>query len=253
MAGETTTTIVDRSGADAAGASVELRNAGVGLDLQALPRRERVRALMRQDILDAARRLVQEEGIRGLTMRALGRAVGVTAPTLYDYFASKEAVLDALFVQGTQLLSHAFVEASAASRPGRDRLMANAIAYRQFALDHPDLYFLIFGRVDASYRPGEREIDCVHNVGDQATQAIVEAMEIGEIRPGDPEAAAYATWVMAHGHITLELSGFCDKYGEDADDRERMYLRNFELLFDGLAPSEAPGARNQAPGEAPES
>src|SRR5262245_29540883 len=98
MAGETTTTIVDRSETEAA-VPVGLRDVGVGLDLQALPRRERVRALMRQDILDAARRLVQEEGIRGLTMRALGRAVGVTAPTLYDYFPSKEAVLDALFIQ----------------------------------------------------------------------------------------------------------------------------------------------------------
>ena len=249
MAGDTTT-IIDRSEADAAGASVELRNAGVGLDLQALPRRERVRALMRQDILDAARRLVQEEGIRGLTMRALGRAVGVTAPTLYDYFPSKEAVLDALFIQGTQRLSQAFDEAIAASQPGRERLQAIAVAYRQFALDHPDLYFLIFGRVDASYRPGELQIECAQSCGGKATLAVLEAMTFGDIRAGNPQEVGNAIWVMAHGHIALELSGFCDKYGEDAG--EQMYRRNFEILFDGLAPIEAAGGRRQAAGTASE-
>ena len=218
--------------------------AALGPDLHALPRRERVRALMRQEILDAARKLLQEEGIKGLTMRALGRAVGVTAPTLYDYFPSKEAVLDALFVQGTRILTHAFDEAMAASRPGRDRLRAVAVAYRRFALDHPDLYFLIFGRVDASYRPGDLQRECAMNAGGKARLAVLEAMTIGDIRRDNPEDVANAIWVMAHGHITLELSGFCDKYGEGAG--EQMYRRHFEILFEGLTPNEASGARRQA-------
>jgi AcrR family transcriptional regulator len=199
---------------------------------------------MRQEILDAARRLVQEEGIKGLTMRALGRAVGVTAPTLYDYFPSKEAVLDALFVQGTQILSNAFDGAIAGSPPGRERLWAIAVAYRQFALDHPDLYFLVFGRVDASYRPGEYEIECAHNIGGKATQAVHEAMTIDDIRRDDPAAVGNAIWVMAHGHIALELGGFCDKHGEDAG--EVMYRRNFEILFRGLGPAEAADVGRQA-------
>ncbi len=214
-----------------------------GPDLHALPRRERVRALMREEILEAARKLVQEEGIKGLTMRALGRAVGVTAPTLYDYFPSKEAVLDALYIKGTQLLTKAFDEAIAASRPGRERLRALVIAYRRFALDHPDLYFLVFGRVDASYRPGELQLECAMNCGGQARLAVHEAMDVGDIRRGDPDAVADAIWVMAHGHVTLELSGFCDKFGEGAG--EQMYRRNFEILFEGLAPVETAGARRR--------
>lgn len=207
-----------------------------GPDLRALPRRERVRALMRQEILDAARKLVQEEGIKGLTMRALGRAVGVTAPTLYDYFPSKEAVLDAMFIQGTQLLSKAFDDAIASSPPGRERLRAIAINYRRFALDHPDLYFLLFARVDASYRPGELQIDCAHASGEKAVLAVAEAMALGEVRSDDPRAVGNALWMMTHGYITLELSGFCEKFDEGAG--EQMYLQNFDILFNGLAPIE---------------
>ena len=213
------------------------------VDLRSLPRRERVRALMREEILQAARTLVQQEGIKGLTMRALGRAVGVTAPTLYDYFPAKEAVLDALFVQGAQILTRAFDVAIDSSQPGRERLRAIAVAYRRFAIEHPDLYLLIFGRVDASYRPGELQLECAMNVGSRANQAVLEAMTIGDIREGDPFAVGNAIWVMAHGHVTLELGGFCDKYGEGAG--EEMYQRNFEFLFQGLAPPQESGVRSQ--------
>src|SRR5688572_8634875 len=210
-----------------------------GIDLRALPRRERVRALMREEILQAARTLVQQEGIKGLTMRALGRAVGVTAPTLYDYFPSKEAVLDALFIQGTQLLTRAFDVAIDTSRPGRERLREIAFAYRRFALENPDLYLLMFGRVDASYRPGEVQLECAMNIGTRANLAVLEAMTLGEIREGDPFAVGNALWVMSHGHVTLELGGFCDKHGKGAG--EEIYRRNFEILFHGLAPSQEPG------------
>ena len=235
--------LVEASNAAAIGEAADEVLGLPGLDLRALPRRERVRALMRQDILDAARRLVQEEGIKGLTMRALGRAVGVTAPTLYDYFPSKEAVLDALFLQGTQILSEAMGNAIAATPPGRERLWAIAVAYRQFAITHPDLYFLVFGRVDASYRPGDFQRECAMNIGGQARQAVRDAMAVGEIRSGDPDDVSNAIWVMAHGHVTLELSGFCDKLGDDAG--EQMYRRNFEILFEGLAPDEGSGVRGQ--------
>jgi AcrR family transcriptional regulator len=213
------------------------------VDLRALPRRERVRALMREEILQAARTLVQQEGIKGLTMRALGRAVGVTAPTLYDYFPSKEAVLDALFVQGTQILTRAFDVAIDSTPPGRERLRAVAVAYRRFAIEHPDLYLLIFGRVDASYRPGELQLECAMNIGGRANQAVADAMRVGAIREGDPFAVGNAIWVMAHGHITLELGGFCDKFGEGAG--EEIYQRNFEILFQGLAPTQESAVRSQ--------
>ena len=54
------------------------------------------------------------------------------------------------------------------------------------------------------------------NIGTRANLAVLEAMTLGEICSGDPFAVGNALWVMAHGHVTLELGGFCDKYGRDA-------------------------------------
>ncbi len=197
-------------------------------------RRERVRAMMREDILAAARKILQESGVKGLAMRPLGRAVGVTAPALYDYFPSKDAVLNALYAEGTDRLCDAFEAAIAASRPGVDRLTAIGRAYRRFALDNPDLYFLIFGRVDASYRPGEAEKARGHAVHEKLEKVVREAIEIGALRPEDPDLICNAMWALAHGQITLEISGFVDDCG--SLQAEQLYEKSWEFLYSGLAP-----------------
>jgi AcrR family transcriptional regulator len=59
-------------------------------------RRERTRA----DILDAAWRLAERDGIAGLSLRDLAVEVGMRAPSLYTYFAGKAAIYDAMFAAG---------------------------------------------------------------------------------------------------------------------------------------------------------
>ncbi len=205
-------------------------------------RRERMRALMREDILAAARKILQESGVKGLAMRPLGRAVGVTAPTLYDYFTSKDAVLNALYVEGTDRLCDAFDAAIAASRPGVDRLTAIGRAYRRFALDNPDLYFLIFGRVDASYRPGDEEKARGHAVHEKLETVVREAIEMGALRAEDPDLICNAMWALAHGQITLEISGFVDDCGPW--QAEQVYEKSWGFLYSGLAPT---GVRAEDP------
>ena len=48
------------------------------------------------DIVAAARRILEEEGVEALTMRRLAGAVGMRAPSLYKYFPTKRAVEAAL-------------------------------------------------------------------------------------------------------------------------------------------------------------
>jgi AcrR family transcriptional regulator len=61
--------------------------------------REARRRSARDSILEAAWMLVGEEGLAGLSMRDLARRAGVTTPTVYNYFESKNAIYDAMFGQ----------------------------------------------------------------------------------------------------------------------------------------------------------
>jgi AcrR family transcriptional regulator len=55
-------------------------------------------------IIAAAWQLAQENGVAGLSLHALARQVGMRQPSLYEYFASKDALYDAMFADGNRQL-----------------------------------------------------------------------------------------------------------------------------------------------------
>lgn len=55
--------------------------------------------LSRKAIVDAALRIVDAEGVAGLSMRKLAADLGVRGPSLYHHFASKDEILDAIVEQ----------------------------------------------------------------------------------------------------------------------------------------------------------
>src|SRR3954452_25081803 len=66
-------------------------------------RRAERREATKAEILDAAWEMVRAEGLAALSLRDLARRVGMQAPSLYSYFASKHAIYDAMFAQGYQV------------------------------------------------------------------------------------------------------------------------------------------------------
>ena len=201
----------------------------------ALQRKERVRAMMREDILGAARSILKDQGYAELSMRALGRAAGITAPTIYDYFSGKEAVLDALFADGADMLADEMKRAAAAAEPGAERLQAIGSAYRRFAIENPDLYLLLFGGADPSYTPNETLIAKLHHVSDLATVAVQEAMDVGFLRPGSAKDVSNSMWVMAHGSVMLEMKCFRGKFDENGGNE--FFRMNMQFLYNGLGNS----------------
>jgi AcrR family transcriptional regulator len=65
-----------------------------------IPVRERRRRQTRAEILEAAWRLAERDGIAGLSLRELAGEVGMRPPSLYTYFDNKAALYDAMFAAG---------------------------------------------------------------------------------------------------------------------------------------------------------
>src|SRR5215218_8614488 len=91
-------------------------------------------------IVTAARQILEREGADGLTMRRLGEAVGMRAPSLYKHFPDKVSVESALISDGFEEMAEAF-ETLLAERGESLATLANA--YRAFAKAHPSLYRLM--------------------------------------------------------------------------------------------------------------
>lgn len=99
------------------------------------------RALSPQQIADAALRMIDAEGIDALSMRRLGQALGVEAMALYNHFADKDAILDAV-----ANLVLASVPVPAAKGGWKSRMRAVCSAVRHVAQQHPSLFRLALTR-----------------------------------------------------------------------------------------------------------
>src|SRR5690349_1084219 len=64
--------------------------------VQQVTRRERVRAATVEEIKQTARRLLVEQGPQSVTLRAIAREMGMTAPGLYRYFPNHEELIAAV-------------------------------------------------------------------------------------------------------------------------------------------------------------
>lgn len=150
-----------------------------------------------REIVTAARQLLEDEGIQGLSMRNLAQRLGIRAPSIYKHFASKEALEAAL-------ISIAFEEQGALFEAALARsdepLIAMAEAYRDYALQHPQLYRLTYDGplARALLAPGSEDI---------AVAPVLKAA-------GDDRDLARAVWAFAHGMTILELG---ERFPADAD------------------------------------
>src|ERR1700761_8507930 len=87
-------------------------------------------------ILDAARRLVLRTGARKLSMSDVATLAGVSRPTIYRYFASKEDLIDALGAQERRRFDAA-MEHAMAGVAGVARLEAAVDVVVSFVEDQP--------------------------------------------------------------------------------------------------------------------
>ena len=147
--------------------------------------------------MDAARTILEEQGVDGLVMRAVAQKLGIRAPSLYKHLPDKEALEAAILSDGFAELAEVFEAAGA----GVDEpFAALAVAYRDWAKAHPHLYRLMFDRPLQRDRltPGAEE---------RAAAAVVQAAG------GDPDVAR-AAFAFAHGMMSLELN---NRFPPDAD------------------------------------
>src|SRR5215470_7100139 len=124
----------------------------------------RSRRISEERIADEALKLVDEEGLDALTMRALGRRLGVEGMALYTYFGSKSELLDAA---GTRILAALDTEFDR-SLPWQERIRRGALAWASMQASHPRAFPLVYrGGVRTSAVPllTEEMLDALRSGG----------------------------------------------------------------------------------------
>ena len=114
--------------------------------------REGRRQSARATIVGAAWKAVREQGLAGLSMRDLANRAGITTPTVYAYFASKNDIYDAMFGQAAADFA-AHMSAPYPDGTPLENLVAGARRFVEFCTDDVPRYQLLFQRTIPDFEP----------------------------------------------------------------------------------------------------
>ena len=201
-------------------------------------RRDRQRQATLAEIVTVARELLAEPG--GLSLRAVAQRMGMTAPALYRYVASYQdlvwLIAQAIDEETAQLLREA-----RDSQPADDpvaQIICAALAFRRWALGHPEEFGVVFANPNARVRDAaqtrEEQVGLVFTdlllelwrryqfpipPYDELDPAVVDSFEdpyvpvrVEEI-PREFIGLLWVftrSWVALYGTVTLEVFGHCD-------------------------------------------
>ncbi len=114
--------------------------------------REARRRSARAAIVEAAWELVRGEGLAGLSLRELAKRAGITTPTVYAYFPSKNAIYDAMFGEAAADFADRMSEAYDSEDP-RAILADGVRRFLLFCTSDPARYQLLFQRTIPGFEP----------------------------------------------------------------------------------------------------
>ncbi|MEZ5766159.1 MAG: TetR/AcrR family transcriptional regulator [Xanthobacteraceae bacterium] len=164
---------------------------------------------LHEALLKAAERVLERDGLAGLTLRAAAREAGVSHAAPAHHFGDVTGLLSELAAVGFRRFAASLRAAAAKAVPaqGDARLLAIGMAYVAFAREYPGLFMLMFrgDRLDIRRPALEKALQ-------ESNMALASA--IGELRneaviPERPTVAQAAqmvrSWSMVHGFATLLL------------------------------------------------
>lgn len=166
---------------------------------------------LRADILDAATILLEESGSeQAVTLRAVARNVGISAPSIYAHFSDREAIVDAILDEAFSELNQAIADAVASETDALMRLRAGCSAYLRFAEQRPNRYRILFERRDLLDTTGDHVASVRTDGFDLLVGGVRDCVDAGISTSSDPLGDATAVWVALHGYATLHagLPGF---------------------------------------------
>jgi AcrR family transcriptional regulator len=173
--------------------------------------RERARAEITSEILDAGRRYLSTQGAAGLSLRAIARELGMASSAVYRYFSSRDELLTKLIIDAYDSLGAAAEtrEAAADRTDLTGRWAAVCTAVRDWAIANPNEYALLYG----SPVPGDvAPIDTIapaSRVSNLLVLILLDAAALGEgVAAGPSGAASSSPAAPAQAAAPAEAAGW---------------------------------------------
>ena len=186
----------------------------------------------RTRILTAAKAIHDHGGgAAALSMRRIAARLGVSAPAIYHHFQSRDAILEAISEDGFDRLV-ARLKRLPKSRPLVQQCVDILVVYREFALDQPHVFAIMFidRRPHARRFPDDfaaRRSAAFSLLADRVAAAIAAR----DLRDDDANEVALTLWAHAHGLVLLQRA---ERFGPRLAPYRRAFDRSVNRLVAGL-------------------
>lgn len=156
--------------------------------------------------MDAAERILVEEGLDKLSLRAIARLAGVSHAAPKNHFDNLTGLLSALAARGFNRFGNGITERlEQASSSSDNKLKLVGLAYVAFARDNPELFLLMFRSPSLDYgNPDLRKA-----AGEALSKLSAHSINssVAEQKSNEPPKAMIRSWSMVHGFAMLMIDG----------------------------------------------
>jgi AcrR family transcriptional regulator len=181
-------------------------------------RKAREKGEREQRIKDAARRIATDEGWQAVTIRRLAEEIEYSQPVIYSHFRNRDAIVDAVAVEGFGQIAKLLRAAKDSSSNDRLALENVATAYIDFALGHSALYEAML-TLSSELRFAQPDAQSELREAFEALSSVVAPF------CQEADTATETLWAALHGAAELERHGRI---------RPALRARRLELIVQAL-------------------
>jgi AcrR family transcriptional regulator len=190
-------------------------------------RKAREKGEREQRIKEAARRIATDEGWQAVTIRRLAEEIEYSQPVIYSHFRNRDAIVDAVAVEGFGQIAKLLRAAKDSSSDDRLALENVATAYIDFALGHSALYEAML-TLSSELRFAQPDAQSELREAFEALSSVVAPF------CQEADTATETLWAALHGAAELERHGRI---------RQALRARRLELIVQALLTVEHAGSK----------
>ena len=156
---------------------------------------------LESQLIDQAKKMLEEVGPDKLSIRAIAEQLGVSATAVYHHFANKDELISHLAAEGFNQLEKVLIQCQI-NVENQSKLQILSRTYMHFAFDHPAMYQLMFGSeiTQATLTP---ELERAREQAFQVLKQTIAQILDQEIHSKMVRITALSSWSHIHGMASL--------------------------------------------------
>lgn len=191
-------------------------------------RRERLKKQVRNDIIATAREIAREDGWQSVSIRKIADVIEYSPPILYEYFDSKDKLLESIRVSGFQTLKDEFERIKKLYRNPEKQLAEIAQSIWNFSMEQPEVFQVMFNLEGAFCQSKHVYVQEMNIKGNAVWEMIA------TLRPKAAEMVSktyYEWWCLTYGFICITMTTQ-PKYA--IEHAEPIYMEGVRRFIKGI-------------------